>query len=163
MEQQFEAIEMQIWEYLDGAGTAEARKRVEQLIATNELWQKKHAELSAFHSELNAMETGQPSMRFTQNVMDAVADVKIATLTTKYLDNWAIKGFVAFFSLTILASLIYILTGIDWSAAKDSSLDLSKYLDSDILNLVMLVNVILALMLVDKLMRRGGKYRNPFL
>ena len=48
MEQQFEAIEMQIWEYLDGAGTAEARKRVEQLIATNELWQKKHAELSAF-------------------------------------------------------------------------------------------------------------------
>ncbi len=97
-----EEIEMILWEYMDGTCRPADMQRISILVERDELWKQKYTELSAFQKSIaDSLQLEQPSMRFTKNVMDAVATVKIAPATKQYINKSIIRGIAAFFILTI--------------------------------------------------------------
>jgi len=155
-----EAIEIQIWEYVDGTCSEADKARIAALIAGDVTWRTKFDEISAFHSGISAsMEQEQPSLRFTKNVMDSIATVQVAPATNKYINKTVIRGIAAFFILTIGSILVYAFATTDYTSPKFYLPKLAPGLVSDLLDsnwfsVVMGINIILALALADTLLRK---------
>lgn len=154
-------IEMQIWEYLDGQCSKEEELRIEELIAKDELWHKKHAKMLLVHTNLNTnLELEHPSLRFSQNVMDAIAKEQIAPATKFYLNKWVIRGIAAFFIIVISALLMDVLSttkisGSDRSILPEiSSFSLPSIPSSAMLYCFLLLNIIAGLVFVDTILRK---------
>ena len=150
-------MEAKLWEYIDGL--SKEPSVIEKLIAENQEWKTKYAELTALHRLVQGIELEQPSMRFTKNVMEQIAQLQIAPATKKYINTKIIWGIAIFFIAVIIGFLIYGFAQIDWSAASDTknplgidltSVDYSKMFDNTFVNLFMMLNVILGLLLLDR-------------
>jgi hypothetical protein len=162
--EQNEEIEMQVWEYIDGICTEAERERIAGLIANDELWSSKYNELVALNEEIASnLEMEQPSMRFTKNVMEMVADVKIAPAAKQYINYGIIKGIAAFFIITITGFLGYALLNEKWGSAGTTynfnalnlnKLQLPSLFNSGVFNLIIALNIILALVFADMILRR---------
>ena len=157
-----ENIEEILWDYVDGISSAEERTRIEALIENNIEWKSKFQELLQMHHLLHSTELEHPSMRFTQNVMEEIGRNHVAPATSTYLNMNVIYGIGGFMLVMILGLLVYGIAEIDWSAAtpvQDMPVDFSKVAWSKLwnnayTNIFMMINVVLALMLVDKYLTR---------
>ena len=156
-------MEMELWEYIDGLCNEADRQRIAALINTDKQWQLKFEEINEVNLSLaSAMEMEQPSMRFTKNVMEAVANVNIAPATKKYVNNSIVKGIAAFFIISIVSLLGYGLASAKWSnkplGISDKlnipKVDLSPYFNSSFFNIIIGINVVLGLVILDLVMRR---------
>ena len=156
-------MEMELWEYIDGLCNEADRQRIAALINTDKQWQLKFEEINEVNLSLaSAMEMEQPSMRFTKNVMEAVANVNIAPATKKYVNNSIVKGIAAFFIISIVSLLGYALASAKWSnkplGISDKlnipKVDLSPYFNSSFFNIIIGINVVLGLVILDLVMRR---------
>lgn len=161
-----DAIEIQLWDYIDGNCNEADRVRIAGLIVNDAMWKMKFDELSAFHTSIPAgMEQEQPSMRFTKNVMDSIATVQVAPATNKYINKTIIRSIAAFFVVTISAMLIYAFANTSYTASKISLPTLapgwvSDALNSNWFNVVMGINILLALALADTILRKRNS-SNP--
>ena len=75
-----------IWAYLDGTCSAEERRQVQELLASDQDFREAFKKSELLHQQLLEVEVEMPSMRFTQNVMDklpAVTDLATAPLVSK--------------------------------------------------------------------------------
>ena len=149
---------MQLWEYLDGACSEADRQRISLLIATDAVWQQQYEELSSLHHSLAAnMEAEQPSMRFAKNVMEAVAATHIAPATTRYINRSVIRGIAAFFIITITLVLGYTIADTNWSSGTPVAMpkvDISSLFSNNFISAAIGINIVLALVLADVLLRR---------
>ncbi len=158
-------METKLWEYIDGVSQEPAI--VEKLIAENREWKVKYAELMEVHQIMQGIELEEPSLRFTKNVMEQIAQLHIAPAAKKYINTKIIWGIAAFFISVIIGFLIYGLAQIDWSAAdstKTSSTidvianaDYSKMFGNTFVNLFMMLNVVLGLLLLDRYLNMKRK------
>lgn len=154
-------IEMLLWEYIDGiCGDAE-NQRISGLILQDPVWRQKYEELSSLHSNIAAMQAEQPSMRFTKNVMEAVAATHIAPATKKYINKSVIRSIAAFFIISIALVLGYAFATADWSissghniAAQLPRVDIGSYYNSSTISIFIAINVALALILLDGYLSR---------
>ena len=157
-------MEERLWSYLDGACDGEERLFIEQLIATNQEWKTKYRELLELQDLLNHhLELDQPSMRFTQNTMEAISKHQIAPAVKSYINKRVIWGIAGFFICTITGFLIAGLAQTNWSAGSTdtstlgvnfNNVDYSKFFNSTYTTVFMMVNVILGLVLLDMYLRR---------
>ena len=90
-----EDIEIQLWAYIDGQCSAEEKQRIEKLLATDPVWKTAYADINTLHHSLQQAETEEPSMRFTQNTMDAIENARIAKRADKYLNSRLIRAMAA--------------------------------------------------------------------
>jgi hypothetical protein len=161
-------MEYRLWEYIDGTCTAEEKQFIDQLIASNNEWRAKYEELLEVHALMHDhLELDEPSMRFTQNVMEEISKYQIAPAAKSYINKRIIWGIGAFFLLTIAGFLIFTCTQINWSAAGSNSsnslpfkidkIDFSKIYNSTYANIFIMVNVVLGLMLLDMYLGRKKK------
>jgi hypothetical protein len=157
-------IETRLWDFIDGLVTAEEHATIEKLIAENKEWRRKYNELLDLHQMIEATELEQPSLRFTKNVMDNIAAFQIAPATKKYINNRIIWGIALFFITLIVGFIVYGIVQIDWSAAVTknsginlSEIDYSKMFNNDFVNAFMMANVILGLMLLDRILTGKNK------
>src|SRR5687767_11928727 len=122
-------MEERLWNYLDGTCPVEERLFIEQLIATNQEWKSKYQELLELQDLLtHHLELDEPSMRFNQNIMEAISQHHIAPAAKSYINKriiWAIAGF---FICSITGFLIAGIAQIDWqpATADDSSINFPK-------------------------------------
>jgi hypothetical protein len=150
-------MEERLWDYIDGLSSIEEKSFIEQLIEENSEWKAKYAELLDTHQLMqNHLELDSPSMRFTQNVMEQIAHLQIAPATKNYLDSKIIWGIGIFFLTLIIAVVGFGLSQVNWSSAGDTNmpveltkLDWSKLLNNSYTNAFMMINIVLALMLLD--------------
>src|SRR5437762_192492 len=119
MEANFENIEEQLWNYIDGGSTADERSTIEKLLRENAEWKAKYQELLEVNQLIQSSDLEQPSMRFTKNVMEEIAKLHIAPATKSYINNRVIWGLGIFFITMILGFLIYGFGQIDWSTPGD--------------------------------------------
>jgi hypothetical protein len=154
-------IEMQLWEYLDGACTIDDMSRISVLIVRDPLWKAKFEELAALHNSLgDSLELEQPSLRFTQNVMDAVATTHVATATKKYINKGIIRSIAALFGIMLTAILGYAIANSKKSPSnlltrlnlKD--IDFSALFNSPAFNIIIAINVVIGLVFLDAILRR---------
>jgi hypothetical protein len=152
-------IEETLWNYIDGNMKTEDISFVEQLLQSNTEWNAKYGELVEVHRLMqNHIELDQPSMRFTQNVMEEISRLYITPATGNYINKNVIRGIGLFFLTTIGGLLIYVFGQIDWSKTNNHStldkrqaggVDWSKFYNDSYMNMFIMVNIILALMLLD--------------
>lgn len=157
-------IEQQLWSYIDGFSSQEEKASVEQLIATNIEWKNKYNELLEVHQLLNASEIEQPSMRFTKNIMEEIAKLHIAPATKNYINKKIIWGIAAFFITLIVGFLIYGFAQVDWNFQDNSkplvdlsTLELGKFFNNTFVNVFMMMNILLGLVLLDRVLANKRK------
>jgi hypothetical protein len=163
-------MEERLWEYMDGVCNAEGRLFIEQLIATNHEWKTKYQELLELQDLMSHhLELEEPSMRFTQNIMEAISKHQIAPAAKSYINKRIIWGIGGFFILSIIGFLIAGFLQVNWSSGgTDSSIinfnkinfdkiDFSKLFNSTYTTIFMMINVVLGLMLLDMYLRRPGR------
>ena len=150
-------IEERLWDYIDGSADEAEKSFVEQLIQSNDEWKTKYTELLDVHQLMNAhIELDEPSMRFRQNVMEAIAKYHIAPATKSYLNKRIIWGIGGFFITMVVGLIIYAFSQVNWETNGDTPLpvDFSKFdwsvlFNSTYINIFMMINVVLGLMLLD--------------
>jgi hypothetical protein len=152
-------IEQRLWNYIDNTCDAEERKMIEGFLQNDDEWKKKYWELRQANQLMQeSIELEEPSMRFTKNVMEEIAQLRIAPATKNYINKRIINGIAAFFIILICGLLIYGFSQINLSATENNSsrfdlykLDISKYFNKQFLNIFLMVNVVLGLILFDRI------------
>jgi hypothetical protein len=150
-------MEERLWNYLDGACSGEDRLFIEQLIATNQEWKAKYQELLELQELLSHhLELDEPSMRFNQNIMEAISHQHIAPAAKSYINKRIIWGIAGFFICSIIGLLIAGFAQVDWSAGNSDNswinlpkVDVSLFFNNTYSTVFMMINVVLGLMLLD--------------
>ena len=151
-------IEESLWNYIDGSMEKKDFDFVEQLLQTNQEWKTKYAELMEVHQLMqDSIDLEQPSMRFTQNVMEEISRLYITPATRNYINKNVIWGIGLFFLTTIIGLLIYGIGQVDWSQPNSGtipSMEISNYnwgqmFNGTYVNVFIMVNIVLGLMLLD--------------
>jgi len=159
-------IEVRLWEYIDGLSSNEEKTVIEKLVSENAEWKAKYHELLEVHQSLNLVELEEPSLRFTKNVMEEIAKYQIAPATKTYINSKVIWGIGIFFLAMIVGFLVYGIGQIDWTTAGDSKstlgvdltkIDYSQMFNSNLMNGVMMLNVVLGLVLLDRYLSNKNK------
>lgn len=154
-----EDMEARLWEYIDGLSDATERTAIEKLIAENSEWKACYAELLELHQLTGMTELEEPSLRFTQNIMEEIARHQIAPATKTYINKRIIWGIAAFFITIIAGFLIYAISQINWSESKSdgtiggldlTSINYGAVFNNNFVNIFMMLNAILGLMLLDR-------------
>jgi hypothetical protein len=165
-------MEQRLWEYIDGAGSADERSLIERLLETDLAFRARYQELLQLNKVLSDAELEEPSMRFTRNVMDEIAKYGVAKATSQYINKriiWAIAGF---FFLVIGSMLVYGLSEINWKSSGGTSTlpfgidsikfdkwEPSKIIKNTYVNVFMMVNIVLGLYLLDRYLARKRNKR----
>jgi hypothetical protein len=157
-------MEQFIWEYIDGQCGPDQKAIVLRHLAENPAWQDKYNELKAIHELLRKEELEMPSLRFTKNVMEEIAQYQVAPATRNYINKNVIRGITGFFLIMISGLFIYFVGQIHWDTHSTgkliaiysmdaNKLNWSKILNNAYVNIFVGINVILGLILVDKFMQ----------
>jgi hypothetical protein len=109
-------------------------------------------------------------MRFSKNVMEEVAKYRVAPPASSYVNKKIIYGIAAFFVVTIVASLIYGISLIDFSSSSSSGsikipevdyskyqVDWTHYLNSPLMYAFLFMDTIAGLLLLDRYLRRRNE------
>jgi hypothetical protein len=156
-----EEIEMLLWDFIDGNCNEAESMRIKSLIADNREWKQKFEELISLHQSISP-DLEQPSLRFTKNVMDAVAQTHIAPSAKKYINIYIIRSIAAFFIITIVCFLVYTLSISNWNSNSSDSvsqlntaqLHMGRIFSSNIMYAFILINIVLGLLLADTFLRK---------
>src|SRR5690349_7833363 len=100
-------IEDRLWEYIDGLCNDAENAEINRLIHSDGQWKSKYEELLALQHLIESSELEEPSMRFTQNVMEEISKLYIAPATKTYINKKVIFGIGGFFITMIVGLLIY--------------------------------------------------------
>jgi hypothetical protein len=166
-----EQIEQHIWDYIDGLCTPAEKEMVEKLLQTDPEWNHVYLELKDFNTLVAKTDLiDQPSMRFSKNVMEEVAKYQIAPPAQSYVNKKIIYGIAAFFVITILASILYGISLIDFSTNSSAGniklpevdyskyqVNWSQYLNSPVMYIFLFMDVIAGLLLLDRYLRRKNE------
>ena len=153
-------MEDRLWDYIDGTVTAEEKTFVEELIASQQEWRNKYHELLNVHQLMNSsLELDEPSMRFSQNVMEEIARFQITPAAKTYINKKIIYGIGIFFVVMIVGMVVYGFAQVNWAAANASGkmisdytvnkIDFGKFFNNTFTNVFMVINVVMGLMLLD--------------
>lgn len=154
-------IDEEIWAYIDGSCAASESQRIAEKIATDDTYSVAFQELSKLHELMASEELEEPSMSFSRNVMDAVAlEIAPKKLTTR-VNSYIIYGIAAFFLLSLSAIFIYVLANSTGPAVDDFKLpsttfsfNLTEMLSPLSMKIFLMVDLALALLYMDRLLRR---------
>ncbi|WP_157474002.1 anti-sigma factor family protein [Flavihumibacter petaseus] len=155
-----------LWEYIDGHLSAAERSTVENLIANDKEWKQKYEDLLQFSVSLGEdISLEEPSLRFNRNVMEEIMRHHIAPATGSYINKKIIFGIGGFFLLLIVGFLVYAFGQINWTIAdsgtripfKVEDLHLERIFNNTYINIFILVNIVLALVLLDRYLAHQKK------
>lgn len=154
--------EEQLWNYIDGNCSETEKIAIEARLATDTSFNSLYQQLLDLN-QLMAEETeiDEPSMSFTRNVMDMVKqEITPVKLKTK-VDARIIYAIGGFFSVTLLAVLVYAFATtkftfgsfiqMDWEA------DIDQLLKPTVIMAFLFLNAILLLVYLDFYLRKGLK------
>ena len=153
-------IEMQIWDYVDKRCNEPEAKRIELLIKTDDLWKQKFIEITMLHQNIESIELEQPHMRFSRNVMEAIADEKMASTAKGYLNKWVLVSIISFFAVAICYSLSHMLVLLNVETNRHGFYGFrlqqisSFFSPASFVFLLLVLNIITALILIDAMWKR---------
>ena len=157
-------MEQQLWSYIDGFVSSEEKSSIEKQLESNLEWKNKYHELLQTNQLLKSSELEQPSLRFTKNVMDAIAKFQIAPAAKKYINNKIIGSIGAFFILMIVGFLVYGFGQMDWTSGTESKykvdlpkVDFSQFFSNTWVNAFMMINIVIGLALLDRILANKRK------
>lgn len=161
-------ITERLWQYIDGNCTPEEKTAVEKLLATDDGWQQNYQALLQVQQLLQQSALEAPSLRFTKNVMENIAQQNIAPATKTYINNNIVKGLAAIFIGIVVIFVVYAFLQVQFDFAPagnerlipEHDFDYSIVFNNNWVNAVLVLNMILGLFLLDQyLTGKKRKYR----
>ena len=152
-------IEATIWMLIDGKLDIKETAFIHNLIETDKEWRSTYDQLLLIHNEIHEAELDQPSLRFTKNVMEEIAKLQLNTVSKQYLNYRIIWGVGSFFLISILATLVFVLAQVRWSAEANSQAtygldvlkaDFSEPFNNTVTTVCIMFNIILGLLFIDQ-------------
>jgi hypothetical protein len=160
------SVEDRIWDYIDGLCSIEEQEVISQLIVKDPVYRDLYNELMDLHAGLNQPNLDEPSMNFTNKVMDKIALQSEPLSAKSRIDTRIIYGISGLFGLMLLGCLVILLKNIDWSVAINPSVDLAanvKKIESALLmsaatqtilmHSFLMFDIIASLIILDKYLR----------
>ena len=156
-------IEIRLWNYIDGTVGAAEKQEVERLLASDAEWQEIYNQLLELHESIqNELQLDNPPLHFGKNVMEQIAKPEVARPVRTYINKGIIYGIAAFFIALLGGLLVYASAQINWAKATTekfgfdlSEINLSKQLDTQVLNVLLGIIVVLTLMLIERYVSRN--------
>src|SRR5256885_1418729 len=96
-------IEERLWEFIDGTSSADEKFAIEKLLHADPAIRQLYKEFLLMNTHLKTMELDEPSMRFTQNVMDQIAPEHTPKALVTKIDKRIINAIGGFFIASISA------------------------------------------------------------
>lgn len=155
-------IEEQLWDYIDGNCTPSEQLEIEAKLAVNIQYHSIYQELLKVNEELNKIDFEEPSMSFTRNVMEKVnVELKPVALKTK-VDQRIIYSIGFFFVCALAGIFAYALatSNLDYRfefPRLDVGFNATKYINSSSLLVFIFVDVALALVYLDSVLRKRSR------
>ncbi|MBV4358537.1 hypothetical protein [Pinibacter aurantiacus] len=152
-------MEERLWDYVDGISSAHERSVIDKLLETDSAWRHRYKEILKANILLQeSIELDEPSMRFTQNVMEDIAKYKIAPAASTYINKKIIYGIATVFITIIVAMFVYVFANVNWASAGAgggmpfdiSKINYGKIFSSTYVNIFLMLNVMIGLVLFDK-------------
>jgi hypothetical protein len=159
--------EDRLWDFIDGLSIPAEQALIQELIVTDPEWQISYQELLEVHQLMNTTELETPSLRFSKNVMEEIAKYQVARATKSYINKKIIWGIGGFFIAMILGLLVYVFGQIHWADKSTADnftkynlgkLDWGKIFTNTYINIFMMVNIVLALVLLDLYLQRKKEH-----
>lgn len=145
--------EQMIWEYIDGSCNELIKEQVQQKLQTDVQWQNLYSELLALHKSIGTdIEIEEPSMRFTKNLMERLAADTIAKQSKSYFNPVVIRSISFVLITSIVFLLVYAFSAANWN--KTTRL---KYYNNSTLHAFLWINIILGLVLIDRIFNYNKK------
>ncbi len=114
-------IEEKIWAYIDGTCSLEEQEIISNLIKSDPIYKDKYKELVIFHTDMLALDMDEPSMAFTNKVMEKISLQSKPLSARARIDKRIIYTISAVFGMMLLACLVFILKEVNWSSTSDWS------------------------------------------
>jgi hypothetical protein len=157
-------IEEKLWNYIDGTCTPAEQEAIALLIDQEEAYKHQYQALLLLNQEFAAMELDEPPMAFTYKVMESIRTENAMQPLKATIDKRIIIGISVFFSLTILAVLVFMLANVNLSfSAIDVKVSLpaaiklpktSSIFNGEVFKWFLVFDVIAALVFTDSYLRR---------
>lgn len=153
------AIEQQLWDYIDGNLHEAAKKAVEEKIESDPEIKSQYEDLLKLNSVFAGLDLDEPSMSFTRNVMESVASVPAPVALKTQVDKRIIYSIGGFFVVSLLALFGYVLYNSNISLPKfdlDANLNfnLDKYITPTVLYSFLFVDLVIGLVFLDQFLRK---------
>ncbi|WP_293311644.1 anti-sigma factor family protein [Pedobacter sp. UBA5917] len=153
------AIEQQLWDYIDGNLDGSAQKAIEEKIASDPEIKSQYEGLLKLNSVFSELDLDEPSMSFTRNVMESVALEPTPIALKTRVDKKIIYGIGGFFVISLLALFGYVLYNSNISLPKfdlDANLNfnLDKYITPTVLYSFLFVDLAIGLVFLDQFLRK---------
>lgn len=156
-----------LWDYIDNRVTPAERAEIEALLASDAALREQYAALLEVHATLMTADREEPSLRFTKNVMDAIADQSIAPATPTYVNKKIIRGITTALLSLLGATFAYVLVLLKRTPSKDSNFKLdipqvsipAVHLDP-YLSVFILIALLSAFFWIDALRQRRRAVKN---
>ncbi len=106
---------------------------------------------------IDALETEQPSMRFSKNVMEAIDGLEVAKVSKRYVNPWVIRVVVTVLILCVITSVVYVCIASaslpDYSAAfAQSNFQFQKFS-----NYILGTNILLLLVFIERWLSKKNR------
>jgi hypothetical protein len=107
---------------------------------------------------IEALETEQPSMRFSKNVMEAIDGLEVAKVSKRYVNPWVIRMVVTVLILCVITSVVYVYSASaslpDYSAAfAQSNFRFQKFS-----NYILGINILLLLVFIERWLSKKNRF-----
>ncbi|MEO5673095.1 MAG: hypothetical protein ABIQ74_00475 [Chitinophagales bacterium] len=111
-------IEERLWDFIDGTCTTDEKYAIERSLQSDPTIKALYAEFIYINQNLKVAEPDEPSMRFTQNVMDKIALEPATKALQTQIDKRIINGIAALLLAPLSVLLIFMFTQLQWSEGK---------------------------------------------
>ena len=153
------AIEQQLWDYIDGNLDADEAQTIEEKINTNAKIKLQYEELLSLNLAFGKIELDEPSMSFTRNVMESVSIAPAPVALKTKVNTRIIYGIGGFFILSLVALFGYALFNLDFKTTDfdlqlNADLNWEKYISPTVLVSFLFADLVIGLVFVDYLLRK---------
>ncbi|WP_316849849.1 anti-sigma factor [Pedobacter agri] len=153
------AIEQQLWDYIDGNLSVSEAKLIEDKINADAEIKLQYEALLSLNLAFGKIELDEPSMSFTRNVMESIAlEPAPVAMKTKVNTN-IIYGIGGFFIISLVALFGYALFNADIKFSDldfkiNANFNLNKYMTPTMLYSFLFADLVLGLVFLDYFLRK---------
>lgn len=106
---------------------------------------------------IDALETEQPSMRFSKNVMDAIDTLEVAGVSKRYVNPWVIRLVAAVLILCVITSVVYVYLSADSLPDYTRAITQTDFPIQRFSNYIIGINILLLLLLVERWLSKKNR------
>lgn len=151
------AIEQQLWDYIDGNLDDSSKKAIEEKIESNAEIKSQYEDLLKLNLVFDELDLDEPSMSFNRNVMESIALAPAPVAMKTKVDKKIIYSIGGFFVISLLALLGYVFYNANLEMPEFDlkvNFNLEKYITPTAIYAFLFADLVIGLIFLDQFLRK---------